>query len=113
MASGKGKRKRDGAVILPFSPRQMPRPIALALIRRLFAADQYILVPKAKMNMTDREISASQVMAVLGEGEINEGPWKDECGNWRCRLKKRYAGKLIKVVVAIQDENFLYVISVH
>ena len=113
MASGNGKHKRDGAVILPFGPRQMPRPLALALIQRLAAADQFILVPKAKMNMADREISDTQVMLVLKEGEMNEGPWKDECGNWRCRLRKRCAGQLIRVIVAIQDESFLYVISVH
>lgn len=113
MASGKGKRKRDGAVILPFGPRQLPRPTALAMIQRLFAEDQYVVVPKAIENVSDREFSMTQVMTVLEKGEINEGPWKDEHGNWRCRMKKRCAGRLVRVVVAIEDERFLHVISVH
>lgn len=110
MASGNGKRKRDGAVILHFG---MPRPRALELIRKLTAEDQYMLVPKAKMNLEEREFSMAQVMKILEEGEINEGPWRDECGDWRCRVRKRCAGSLIRIVVAIHDESFLYVISVH
>ena len=110
MASGNGKRKRDGAVILPFG---MPKARAQQLIRELVAAGEFVLVPKAKTNLRDRQFTMRQVLAALKEGEINEGPWKDECHDWRCRLRKRCAGRLIRVVAAIHDETFVYVISVH
>jgi hypothetical protein len=110
VASGKGKRKRDGAVILPFG---LPRPLALVQIRELVAADKYIVVNHAREGMAERDITMAQVMRALEGGQIDEGPSKDEHGEWRCRLRKRVAGRLVRVVVAFQPGNFLYVISVH
>ena len=110
MASAKGKRKRDGAVILPFG---LPRPIALNEIRELVAADKYIMVGHATDGMAERDITVTQLMGVLEGGQIDEGPSKDEHGEWRCRLRRRVAGRLVRVVVAFQAGNFLYVISVH
>jgi hypothetical protein len=84
--------------------------MALELIRKLVAEGRFVLEPKAKMNLRDRDFTDRQVLI---EGSITQGPTRDECNDWRCRLRKRAAGRLVRVVVAIHDMNFLYVISVH
>ena len=98
------------ASVIPFG---MPRPVALELIRTLVAADEFALEPKAKMNIRQRDFTMRQVLLTLKEGQINQGPKRDECNDWRCRLTKRCAGSIVHVVVAIHDESFVYVISVH
>jgi hypothetical protein len=54
-----------------------------------------------------------QVIETIKEGAINQGPRLDECGDWRCRVKRRVAGRLVRVVVAIHDMSWLYLVSVH
>ena len=63
--------------------------------------------------MRERDFTMRHVLETLREGSINQGPRLDECNDWRCRLKKRVAGRLVRVIVAIHDMNFLYVVSVH
>lgn len=63
------------------------------------------------MNDPDRNISMSQLMTVLSEGSIVDGPTRDECGDLRCKLKKRAAGRRVYVVVAISAHDMLYVIT--
>ena len=96
--------------MIPFG---MPKPIALDLIRRLVAADQFMLEPKALMNIRQRDFTMRQVLTTMKEGRITQGPERDECNDWRVRLTKRCAGRLVRVVVAIHDVSFVYVISVH
>jgi hypothetical protein len=91
----------------------LPRPMAEELIHRLAAADAYVIEPACKVKMDDRGFSMRQVMETMRAGHINQGPRRDDCGDWRCRMKKRVAGKLVRVVLAIHNMNFLYVISVH
>lgn len=59
--------------------------------------------------MLERDISMRQVIQTLSEGSINQGPTLDEFGDWRCRVKKRVAGRLVRVVVAIQSGELLIV----
>jgi hypothetical protein len=96
--------------VIPFG---MPKPVALQLIRTLVAADEFVLEPKAKMNIRERGFTLRQVLTTLKEGQINQGPIRDECNDWRCRITKRCAGRIVHVVVAIHDECCVYVISVH
>jgi hypothetical protein len=91
----------------------LPRPVAQQMIHDLAAANQLTIEPACKVKMLDRDFSMRQVLTTLREGCINQGPNLDECGDWRCRVKKRVAGRLVRVVVAIHNRNFLYVISVH
>ena len=91
----------------------LPRPHAQELIRRLVSEDNFTLEPKARVNLRDRGFSMRQVLTALKEGHINQGPVRDECNDWRCRIAKRCAGRLVHVVVAIHDETFVYVISIH
>jgi len=98
------------ADILPFG---LSRPVAEAVIHRLAAAGRFTLEPHAKEGMADREFTMRQVLRTIEEGTVNQGPRLDECNDWRCRVKKRAAGRLVRVVVAIHDMDWLYVISVH
>jgi hypothetical protein len=97
-------------VVVPFG---LPRPVALELIRKLFADGAFAMAPKARANVLDRNFTMRQVLTTLAEGSINQGPTRDECNDWRCRLKKRVAGRLVHVVIAIHDMSYLNVISVH
>jgi hypothetical protein len=38
---------------------------------------------------------------------------RDEYGEWKCRIKRRVAGRQVHVIVAIQGEVWLTLISVH
>ena len=83
------------------------------MARNLVAAGAFTLVPKARMNLRDRDFTMRQVLTTLSEGAINQGPTRDEYNDWRCRLRKRVAGRLVRVIVAIHDKECLYVISIH
>jgi len=98
------------AEIVPFG---LPRPIAEQTIRRLARVDRFVIEPVFSLKMRERGFTMRQVMETLKEGHINQGPRLDECGDWRCRVKKRIAGRLVRVVVAIHDMNLLYLVSVH
>jgi hypothetical protein len=97
------------ANVVPF----LSRPLAEDLIHRLAREDRFVLEPACIAKMHSRSFDDREVMTVLTEGSINQGPLRDECGDYRCRMRKRVAGRLIRVVVAIHAMNFLYVISVH
>jgi hypothetical protein len=98
------------AEIIPFG---FPRPVAQELIRSLTAKSALIIEPKFKAMMIQRGITMSLVLRVLSEGSVNQGPDKDDCGDWRCRVRKRVAGRLVRVVVAIHEERILYLVTTY
>ena len=91
----------------------LPRPIAEELIHRLAREDKYVPEPVFARKMIERGFTMRQVMETLKEGVINQGPRQDEYGDWRCRIKRRVAGRCVHVVVAIHDMRILYLVSVH
>jgi hypothetical protein len=105
-----GKERRLSAIHVPFG---LPRPTAEQLIRDLARAGKFALEPHAKAGMRERDFTMRQVLATLYEGSVNQGPRLDESNCWRCRVRKRVAGRLVHVVVAIHDMSYLFVISVH
>ena len=98
------------AVVVSFG---LPRPTAEALIHRLAREGKFAREPVMVAKMAERQFSMRQMMETIKHGTINQGPWKDEYGDWRCRVKRRVAGRLVRVVVAIHDMTFLYLISIH
>ena len=67
-----------------------------------------------ELKMLERDFTMRQVLETIKEGVVNEGPALDEYGEWRCRVKRRVAGHLVRVVVAISsDLTFMTLISVH
>jgi hypothetical protein len=91
----------------------LPRPFAQALVNRLAKAGQFAVEPECKADMAMRDFTMRQLLETLEEGSINQGPWRDECNDWRCRVRRRVAGRVVRVVVAIHDMSFLYAISIH
>lgn len=98
------------AKIVPFG---LPRPVALELIHGLAREGKFTREPEFIRKQNERDFSMRQVLETLKEGYINEGPRLDECGDWRCRVRRRIAGRLIRVVVAIHDKRLLYLVSIY
>jgi len=87
--------------------------MAEVAIHQLAKAGKFTIEPHAKEGMLARGFTQRQVLTAIEEGCVNQGPSLDECNDWRCRIKKRHAGRLVRVVVAIHGMDWLYVISVH
>lgn len=101
------------AKIIPFNPNRLSRPQAEALIHRLAEEGKFVIEPVFKVKARERDFSMKQVLETMKKGSVNQGPEVDECGDIRCRIKKRFAGSLVRVVVGIHDLRLLYLISVH
>lgn len=91
----------------------LPRAVAEEMIHRLASEGRFYWDADFKSKLDIRQFTMRQVIETLKGGCINQGPTKDECGDWRCRVKRRVAGRLIRVVVAISEESSLILISVH
>ena len=65
------------------------------------------------MRDPDRDVSMRLVLDTLKGGSINQGPDRDETGEWRCRLKKRVAGRVVHVIVALSNHDHMYVVTVY
>ena len=100
-------------MVLKLVPVGLPRPVAEELIHRLAREGKVSWEADFTRKLLQREFSMRQVLETLKGGSINQGPNKDEYGDWRCRVKRRVAGKLVRVVVAINDESLLILVSVH
>jgi len=53
----------------------------------------------ARESMSDRDISVSQIVGVLKQGQITEAPCRDARGRWSCRFEGYFAGEGVAVVV--------------
>ena len=91
----------------------LPRPHAEALIHRLAHENKFGWGSDFTSKLRARSFTMRQVIETLKGGTINQGPARDEYGEWKCRIKRRVAGRLVRVVVAIQGEDWLTLISVH
>ncbi len=100
-------------MVLKLVPIGLPRPLAEELIHRLAREGKVSWKMGFAFKLVERDFSMRQVIETLKGGSINEGPEKDEYGDWRCRVKRRVAGRLVRVVVAINGESLLILISVH
>jgi hypothetical protein len=72
------------------------------------------IISDFELKMLVRGFDMRQVLETIKEGAVNQGPTLDEYSEWRCRVKRRVAGRLVRVVVAISsDLMFMTLISVH
>ncbi len=94
-------------------PMELPHIAAQELIRRLARDGKFVQEPVFVTKMRERDFTMRQVLDTLTGGTINQGPAKDEYGEWRCRIRRRVSGRLVRVVVGIHDLRLLYLISVH
>lgn len=100
--------------VVPF-PTGLSRPEAESLIRKLASDSKNIGQPEIhfQAQMLDRDFSMRQVLQALREGSIVSDPLKDEYGDWRCVLKKRCAGRLVRLVVAIHERSQLILVTIY
>lgn len=117
------------AEIVPFERKPVinapSRPEAEEAIHRLakenkfgmgpvFETEEGDLMIDFELKMLERGFTMRQVLETIKEGVVNQGPTRDEYGEWRCRVKRRVAGHLVRVVVAVSsDLTFMTLISVH
>ena len=58
-------------------------------------------LPHFRQRLRERDITMRQVLSTLRKGKITDGPESDEYGDFRVKLKRYVAGKIIQVVVAL------------
>jgi len=101
------------AQVVPFG---LSRPHAENAVHRLAKQNKFGMAEASQfeLKMLERGFDMRQVLETIKEGVVNQGPSKDEYGEWRCRVKRRVAGRLVRVAVAISsDLTFLTLLSVH
>jgi hypothetical protein len=98
----------------PIVPILVNREFALQTIRRLVAEGKFAIEQHAREAMSDpeRNVPMRLVLETLKGGSIDQGPKLDEYGEWRCRLRRRCAGKVVRVVVALAGTHRLCVVTV-
>jgi hypothetical protein len=98
-------------VVVPFG---LPRSVAEELIHRLAKANEFGMASDFMSKMLVRKFDMRQVLETIKEGVVNQVPARDEYGEWKCRIKRRVAGRTVRVVVAISSaQTFLTLISIH
>lgn len=67
--------------------------------------------PHVQQRMRERNVSTRQMFDVLRNGKGIDGPSKDKYGDWRIKLKHFTTGRIVQVVVVVQND-YLEVITV-
>lgn len=88
----------------------MTRAEALRRIRQL-AGDSanVVFTAHAKAQMRRRHITPLNVLNLLRQGGITEGPALDLKGCWRCTMRRFAAGENVAAAVAICDTTLVVV----
>lgn len=89
------------------------RPLKLSdasFLKRLRAiiareSQRVILTLHAKRRMAQRKINMRQVLECLRKGRISEPAHLTIQGDWKATLEHLYAGDLVKVAVAIEQQE--------
>jgi hypothetical protein len=58
--------------------------------------------PHGKQRMSERNVTARQIFDVLRNGKGVRGPTLDKYGDWRIKLKRFSAGRMVQVVVVVK-----------
>ena len=67
--------------------------------------------PHVKQRMRQRNVSMRQIFDVLRHGKGIDGPSLDKYGDWRIKLKRFSAGRIVQVVVVVKS-NHLEIVTV-
>ena len=68
-------------------------------------SDRVVLTRHAKQRMKQRRINQRQVMQCLRRGRVCEPAHLTIHGDWMATLEHRYAGDMVRVVVAIERQE--------
>jgi hypothetical protein len=61
--------------------------------------------PHAKQRMSERNVTTRQIFDVLRNGKGVSGPTLDKYGDWRIKLKRFSAGRMVQVVVVVKLDH--------
>ncbi|MFI5334477.1 MAG: DUF4258 domain-containing protein [Chlamydiales bacterium] len=61
--------------------------------------------PHVQLRMRERKVTIRQIFDVLRHGKGIDGPTLDRYGDWRIKLKRFSAGRVVQVVVVIQESR--------
>ena len=61
--------------------------------------------PHVQDRMKERNVCSRQMLDVLRNGKGVDGPWLDKYGDWRIKLKRYTAGRIVQVVVAVKTNH--------
>ncbi|MEO9168656.1 MAG: DUF4258 domain-containing protein [Aestuariivirga sp.] len=62
-----------------------------------------------QQRMKERDLNMRQVLETIKEGAPMGPPTQDEWGDWRVKLRRVVAGRLVRVVIAVKNDHFVIV----
>lgn len=65
----------------------------------------WIDCPHVKQRMQERKISVRQILDVLRNGKGIDGPTVDKYGDFRIKLRRHTAGKMVQMVIAFKEDH--------
>lgn len=84
------------------------KPPTLREIQALAAnSGNIIQLVEARKKAKRRGITRPQIESCLRKGTIEEGPFRNERGDWQVTLCRRAAGEELRVVVILKDGKIL------
>ncbi len=60
-----------------------------------------------RLRLEQRHVSMRQMLEVIRNGEVIDGPRLDKFGDWRIKLARKVAGRRVQVVVAVAETYFV------
>lgn len=88
------------------TPIKMNDNEAREILRRCAANDSKIFICQhARDRMEERNITRTQILSCLERGTIDESPYRDPRGDWRCSIKHYISGNVVTAAVAIKYKN--------
>lgn len=69
------------------------------------SANVYWDNPHVQLRIKERNVSTRQIFDVLRNGKGVDGPTLDKYGDWRIKLKRFSAGRLIQVVLVVKADH--------
>jgi hypothetical protein len=61
--------------------------------------------PHVQLRMRERKVTIRQIFDVLRKGKGIDGPTLDKYGDWRIKLKRYSAGRVVQVVVVVKKDH--------
>jgi hypothetical protein len=65
----------------------------------------YLDNPHVQLRMRERKVTIRQIFDVLRCGKGQDGPTQDKYGDWRIKMKRFSAGRIVQVVVVVKDDH--------
>ena len=95
---------------VPFpEPEHLAEPLEKLVNRthELAQTSEYVWMdnPHVQTRMRERNVSVRQIFDVLRNGKGIDGPNLDKYGEWRIKLKRYTAGRVVQVVAVVKKQH--------